>query len=134
MANPSSPVYATIRKHSTSFLRISGAGRMVNFMELIQQLSPFETPKINHVQRGFITDVRAQTLILILNRKVGNCLDVNSTISAVKSKMGEVFFCFACYTKGADEEVTLSCRCLSQREEDNQTSTVAHAHRSSVEE
>jgi hypothetical protein len=58
---------------------------MVNFMELIQQLSPFETPKINHVQRGFITDVRAQTLILILNRKVGNCLDVNSTILRTKN-------------------------------------------------
>jgi len=39
------------------------------------------------------------------------------------------FFCSACYAKGADEEVTLSCRrCLSQREEDHHTSTVAQAH------
>ena len=46
----------------------------------------------------------------------------------VKSKIGEVFFCSACYAKGADEEVTLSCRCLSQREEDHHTTTVAQAH------
>src|SRR6266852_5429971 len=66
-------------------VRLYVSGRMVNLLELIQQLSPFETPKINHVQRGFITDVRAQTLILILNRKVGNCLDVNSTILRTKN-------------------------------------------------
>jgi hypothetical protein len=39
---------------------------------------------------------------------------------------GRSFFCSACYDKGVDEEVTLSCKCLSLREEDNHTSTVAH--------
>jgi len=53
---------------------------------------------------------------------------------AVKSKIGEVFFCSACYDKIADEEVTLSCRCLSQREEDHHTSTVVQAHICFVEE
>ena len=45
-----------------------------------------------------------------------------------EGKIGEVFFFSACYDKAADEEVTLSCRCLSQREEDTHTSAVAHAH------
>jgi len=55
-------------------------------------------------------------------------------LQTVKSKIGEVFFCSACYDKAADEEVTLSCRLLAQREEDNHTSAVAHAHRCFVEE
>ena len=45
-----------------------------------------------------------------------------------ESKIGEVFFFSACHDKAADEKVTLSCRCLSQREEDTHTSAVAHAH------
>src|SRR5260221_12359546 len=48
------------------------------------------------------------------------------SLQTVKSKIGEVFFCSACYDKAADEEVTLSCRLLAQREEDIHTSAVAH--------
>src|SRR5260370_26633874 len=45
----------------------------VNLTELIQPLRPFDTPKINHGHPRLHNRFACLTLVLILNRKVGNC-------------------------------------------------------------